>query len=717
MAVPYPDSKRQQWTLVAGLVALVLPILFSTWAVSRLEETLRRQRDAFEVRAHLNEIDDQLKNWFVIVLSERDSKQPNAELPELEKEIEALFSQAETYVAKDPHQLARVIALRDHWLTYRQNPDAVNLSKLQELDDRFFDIDDVEFESINRREPVVINTINRLLQITGFLSFASIAVIIYAVFSMRRENANKARILVEMQALQEQALQASRLKSKFLATVSHEIRTPLNGIIGLSDLLKKRSLTPDFSISAQRQFIDVIHQSGKTLLRIINDILDYSKIESDQIVFERVEFDIARVFNQVLFTLSAKSAEKNISLSCDVDPTLPRTVLGDPDRLAQVLFNLIGNAIKFTSVGTVTLKIQRGSKSDDSIRFTVVDTGIGIAKEKIPDLFKPFSQGQKNGTSGEPGTGLGLSISKHLVAGMGGEIEVESSKDRGSVFHFEISLPAVNGEKIGDIKTEIAANIGDTGGLPHDQVRANSSSPRILVAEDNPTNQLIAQSMLTALGYNTLLAANGKEAIASCKENEIDLILMDCQMPVMDGFEATEKIRAAGADTPIVALTANASKEDEALCQQAGMNGFLAKPITIDFLAKELARLLPRLENDVDLATLQTLEEKIGKSATHKVVDTFCRSLSEFRGLLSEHIRNEDLQSLQRLGHRFRSAAEACGALPFRNQCAQLEKAESLAAIRRDYQNIRTLCATLEKSLRTYLQQPSNDDEKQQTLF
>ncbi len=200
--------------------------------------------------------------------------------------------------------------------------------------------------------------------------------------------------------------------------------------------------------------------------------------------------------------------------------------------------------------------------------------------------------------------------------------------------------------------------------------------------------------MLNALGFNTLLAANGKEALAICRQNEIGLILMDCQMPVMDGFEATTEIRATGADMPIIALTANASKEDEALCLRSGMNGFLAKPITIDVLATELKRLLPRFENDIELATLQKLEAKIGRTATHLVVDTFCRSLTDFRNLLSEYLQNEDLQSLKQLGHRFRPAAESCGAIGFRNQCALLEKADSLVTIQRDVQNIRTLSAT-----------------------
>ena len=379
----------------------------------------------------------------------------------------------------------------------------------------------------------------------------------------------------------EQAESASIAKGQFVANMSHEIRTPMNGVLGLLEMLSHGRLSAE-----QKGLVEVAHSSAESLLNVINDILDFSKIESGRLDLEQIPFDLRRLVEDVagLFTASARS--KQIDLVCFVEPGLPTRVLGDPHRLRQILNNVLGNAVKFSLSGEVALRVEVCPDEGERSRlcFEISDTGIGMTPEQLKRLFKPFVQADGSTTRRFGGSGLGLAISKDLIELMGGDIQVESTFGRGSLFR--IRLPF---EHQPDSAEPTA------GEAP---MLDRPFKGRVLLAEDNPVNQQVAIGMLMRLGIEPNLVRNGAEAIERLASERYDAVLMDMQMPVLDGLGATrqwrERERREGRPhTPIIAMTANAMATDREACFEAGMDDYLAKPVKLADLRETLARWLP----------------------------------------------------------------------------------------------------------------------------
>jgi signal transduction histidine kinase/ActR/RegA family two-component response regulator len=427
------------------------------------------------------------------------------------------------------------------------------------------------------------------LQSAGLLALALVlATTSWIVILRRRVRAQTS----DLQTAKELAEKASRAKSDFVANMSHEIRTPMNGVIGMTQLLLATPLT-----SAQQVYVDTILSSGQALLTIINDILDFSKIEAGKLELESVEFQIRAILNEAVEVVRHAAQKKKLPILIDVAKDVPACLLGDPGRLRQILLNLLSNAVKFTDQGSVSVSVTVQEVRTDSVElnFNVRDTGIGLTPEQQAGLFQAFTQADASTTRRFGGTGLGLSIVKRLVELMHGTVGVSSRAGEGTTFWFNVRLPRAAESSLSAYPHAAASPATDS--ITRLRRLLANRSARILVADDNIVNQRVAMGMLQQLGCPGDVVPNGAEAIRKLSTNKYDLILMDVQMPVMDGLEATRQIRLSESSgqrrLPIIALTAGAMENDRASCLQAGMDDFIPKPIMMKVLVETLAKWIP----------------------------------------------------------------------------------------------------------------------------
>ncbi|MCM5508235.1 MULTISPECIES: ATP-binding protein [Vibrio] len=387
-------------------------------------------------------------------------------------------------------------------------------------------------------------------------------------------------------------------KSEFLANMSHEIRTPMNGIVGVAELLKETK--PN---EVQRNYVDILLTSSHTLLDIINDILDFSKIEAGHFELDPTKFDLKSLIQQQANEYSIRAKQQELFFDCNIDPAVPQEIEADSVRLKQVINNLIGNALKFTHRGYVELNIKLlENETGNQLQFEVKDTGIGIAKDKLDSIFDKFQQADGSTARQYGGTGLGLAISQKIVELMGGKLQVTSEVDLGSSFYFSIPIDTPS-TAIGGI-VQSSPNLVEFPASSGTQMKKLSpkykTGLKVLVVEDTRVNQQVIQVMLNLLGLEVDIANNGVEALEYCQQNEVDAILMDCHMPVMDGYEATQKIRQLegwAAYVPIIAVTANVIKEDRERCFEIGMNGFLSKPVKPKEIEEALIDYVPAYQS------------------------------------------------------------------------------------------------------------------------
>jgi PAS domain S-box-containing protein len=499
----------------------------------------------------------------------------------------------------------------------------------------------------------------------------------------------------------EELQRAQKAKEQFLANISHEIRTPINGIAGMATLLGQQP-----SKSEQIIYLNAIKSATDNLKVIINDILDLASIESGKLKFEQIGFNINDMLQSLIITFIHQAKEKKISLTYDLDSDANHIFLGDPVRLNQILINLISNALKFTPSGYVSVKcnLTKKEKKNYFLKFEVVDSGIGIPKDKLTTIFESFSQADTSVTRKYGGTGLGLTIVKQLVELQGGTISVKSEIDKGSAFEFIIPYQK------GDVKT-IRQNSFSTGTLSHEKLVGIN----ILLAEDNDINRLYATSILKTWGCTVESAENGFVAVEKLKNNVFDVILMDIQMPVMDGFEATKLIRSLANSkkmTPIIALTANATRRDIENCLAGGMDDCIAKPFTPEDLYQTLTKHCRSKKNTnqeipikneanelVDLTYLKTMSNN-NKDFISEMVNTFIQTIPASILEINNSLKSTDWKALSRGVHKIKPSITLMGLHAAKSKAIEIETAlEAKKPTAILSQSVQEFCALLNSAL------------------
>lgn len=493
-----------------------------------------------------------------------------------------------------------------------------------------------------------------------FISIGIFTTILAYLVNQHRRKAFK--LEYDLRIARDEALEANMAKSNFLATMSHEVRTPLNGILGMTSLLLQTSLTVK-----QKDYLQTVKYSGEALLTMLNDILDFSKMEAGKFEIETIDLDLYKLVRSVADLMRSRAEEQSIVIQVEIDDDVPPFIHSDPTRLRQVLLNLISNGIKFTEQGYVKIAVHKGASENKgmTLRFDVIDTGIGMPKEALGKLFQEFTQADSSTSRKYGGTGLGLSICKRIIDLLEGQIQVESEPGKGSVFWFEIPVQSADGTNLEEMEElEVIPDIAPL---------------HILLAEDNKINAQVATDFLRSQNHTVHLATDGQEALNALQDNDFDLVLMDMQMPNMDGLEATRIIKSWGnqkSEIPVIALTANDFLQDVARCLEAGMIDHITKPFSKATLFSTIAEHVGETrisstqvhekeedfgEKTIDFEILQDLEETFNRDYVLRFLEKNLPTIHEYILEIQRSGRNKDTKALLDIVHQLKGVGALCG--------------------------------------------------------
>jgi signal transduction histidine kinase/CheY-like chemotaxis protein len=526
-----------------------------------------------------------------------------------------------------------------------------------------------EIALLARQEKLAETTLSvRLTSSLG--TILSFFLVLFAFGLTNKDTARRMETEEKLRQATEQALEASASKSRFLANMSHEIRTPMNGVLGMADLISRTSLNPE-----QMKYVETIGRSSRSLLSVINEILDIAKIESGKLEIEHTYFEIRDVVEDAIQSVRYGIESKGLKLELEIDPEIPPALSGDPTRIRQILINLLGNASKFSEQGSIILRVgfEPATYSRRLFIFEIQDQGIGIAHETLSSLFEPFTQADQSTTRKYGGTGLGLSITKQLVDLMGGSIDVRSEIGKGSTFR--VSLPLEPVQQI-QISEQVGSNI-----------ILNQSSPlHVLVVEDNSVNWEVFRLMLKRIGHTSDLAENGLDALKKISERQYDLVLMDCHMPIMDGYTATAELRklpGAMAQIPIIAVTANAIKGDMINCLKSGMNDYISKPMATEDLAMKIALWTPKKDppspavlDQKALASMREIDPDGSEDLLGKLAAAYIKAGPSVTQI-AELRMTGDFKPMSETAHKLKSTAANVGLSRVKSLCQKIEDLKS----------------------------------------
>lgn len=661
-----------------GIGALALISTKLQMEHSKTRELISRRYEAQKKQTTLHSVVSELRTWEPLLSYSDSSKETSPSsldfLKASTKRIDAYFQTLNSFDSEGAEENSLFHTLRNEWiekslkiqsLQTLEHIKEINLTKIGFLIDQLNELNRDVAEEVH---PIILSESSFIESHIDWLFYGTLSLTVLSGLFLVYDHKSMRKVLLSLKKSQDEAVRSSNLKTQFLATMSHEIRTPLNGIIALSDLLIKRQAEkPD------PQFLQTISDSGKTLMRIVDDILEFSKYESGLVDIKCKNFDLKNLIDGVLGGLNPKAEAKGIYLVSKFRQGLPERVNGDKERLSQILFNILGNAIKFTSTGGVILTVERLREDGEDFKFTIQDTGIGMTPEQTEKIFQPFVQFEKSGTSGEPGCGLGLCISQKLVQAMGGELKVFSKAQSGTEISFEIPLKLTKDRDAGQT-TSLVKKIKKIAG--ETERPDQNHRDLILVAEDVKSNQIVISAILNELGFQAVVADNGSEALSMViqRGKSFAMILMDCQMPEMDGFEATKRIRKLGNHfIPVLAMTADVSAQNKIACLKSGMDEVIAKPISLEYMKARLDFYLGAEYKATLPIALESLSEKIGKVATGKVLRFYLESLREILSFENIFDRYKDLTELTRLGHKLKSSSYTVGAIELGKVFEKLE--------------------------------------------